>query len=63
VGSRLVPAAAACNAPAFGQYRNGGRDPWALVVLDLDGDRIAGSTFFLDTATLFPRFGLPLSLT
>jgi RNA polymerase sigma-70 factor (ECF subfamily) len=62
VGSRLVPTAA-CNAPAFGQYRNGGRDPWALVVLDLDGDRIAGSTFFLDTAALFPRFGLPMSLT
>jgi RNA polymerase sigma-70 factor (ECF subfamily) len=59
-GSRLVPTAAN-NAPAFGQYKSDG-SPWALVVLDLDGAQIAGSTFFLDTATLFPKFGLPLSL-
>ena len=60
-GSRLVPTAA-CGSPAFGQYRHGGRTPWALVVLELDGDRISGWNSFLDTATLFPRFGLPLSL-
>lgn len=59
-GSRLVPTAA-CNAPAFAQYKSDGT-PWALVVLDLEGDEIVGSTFFLDTATLFPRFGLPLQL-
>ena len=57
-GSRLVPVAANAS-PAFAQYRKGGAEPWAIVVLELDGDRIAGSTFFLDTATLFPRFGLP----
>jgi RNA polymerase sigma-70 factor, ECF subfamily len=61
-GSRLVPTAA-CSAPAFGQYRNGGAEPWALVVLDMEGDVITGSTFFLDTPTLFPRFGLPMTLT
>lgn len=60
-GSRLVPVQA-CGAPAFGQYRDGGRTPWALVVLDLDGDRIRGMTHFLDTASLFPHFGLPLQL-
>jgi RNA polymerase sigma-70 factor (ECF subfamily) len=61
-GSRLVRTAA-CNAPAFGQYRNGGAEPWALVVLELEGDAIVSSTFFLDTATLFPRFGLPMRLS
>lgn len=49
--------------PAFGQYKPaaGGRgyEPWSLQVLELDGDRIAGITFFLDTARLFPLFGLP----
>lgn len=60
-GSRLVRTSAN-GAPAFAQYRNGGADPWALVVLDLDGDRIQHSTFFLDTAHLFPAFGLPLQL-
>jgi RNA polymerase sigma-70 factor (ECF subfamily) len=60
-GSRLVRSAAN-NAPAFGQYRQDGAEPWALVVLDLEGDRIAGSTFFLDTANLFPKFGLPMQL-
>jgi RNA polymerase sigma-70 factor (ECF subfamily) len=60
-GSRLVPTAA-CGSPAFGQYRpspDGGHAPWALVVLELSGDRIAGWNSFLDTETLFPRFGLP----
>jgi RNA polymerase sigma-70 factor (ECF subfamily) len=63
-GSRLVPTAA-CGSPAFGQYRRapeGGHHPWGLVVLELDGDRIAGWSTFLDTATLFPRFGLPPAL-
>ena len=63
-GSRLVPTAA-CGSPAFGQYRpspEGGHKPWALVVLELSGDRIAGWNSFLDTASLFPRFGLPPEL-
>ena len=60
-GSRLVRTAAN-GQPAFAQYRNGGADPWALVVLELDGDRIRHSTFFLDTAHLFPKFDLPLQL-
>ncbi len=59
--SRLIPAAAN-GAPAFGQYKpspNGGWEPWSLQVLELSGDRIAGITFFLDTARFFPMFGLP----
>jgi RNA polymerase sigma-70 factor (ECF subfamily) len=63
-GSRLLPTAA-CGSPAFGQYRRdpeGGHVPWALVVLELSGDRIAGWNSFLDTENLFPRFGLPLRL-
>jgi RNA polymerase sigma-70 factor (ECF subfamily) len=63
-GSRLVPAAA-CGSPAFGQYRvnpEGGHKAWALIVLELDGDRIAGMNSFLDTESIFPRFGLPLLL-
>jgi RNA polymerase sigma-70 factor, ECF subfamily len=60
-GSRLVPTTA-CGSPAFGQYRQGGAEPWALVVLDVDGDRIRGWTSYLDTATWFPRFGLPQRL-
>ena len=62
-GSRVVPAPSANGLPAFGQYRPsgpGGRhEPWALQVLEIDGGRIAGFTAFLDTATLFPLFGLP----
>ena len=34
-------------------------EPWALQVLELSGGRIAELTFFLDTDTLFPLFGLP----
>jgi RNA polymerase sigma-70 factor (ECF subfamily) len=60
-GSRLVPTRA-CGGPAFGQYREGGRDPWALVSLELAGERIAAMTYFLDTAVLFPLFELPREL-
>lgn len=61
-GSRLVPTSACGGSPAFGQYRQGGKEPWALVVLELDGDRIAHMNYFLDTETLFPKFGLPMRL-
>jgi RNA polymerase sigma-70 factor, ECF subfamily len=63
-GSRLV-ATAACGSPAFGQYRpapEGGHRAWALIVLELSGDRIGAMTSFLDTERLFPSFGLPPAL-
>jgi RNA polymerase sigma-70 factor, ECF subfamily len=61
-GSRLVPTVAN-GSPAFGQYKPGpgGYEPWSLQVLEISGGRITGITFFLDTATLFPLFGLPPS--
>jgi RNA polymerase sigma-70 factor, ECF subfamily len=64
-GSRVLPATGANGQPAFGQYKPspaGGYDPWALQVLRLSGGRIAELTFFLDTETLFPLFGLPARL-
>jgi RNA polymerase sigma-70 factor (ECF subfamily) len=64
-GSRLVPTRAN-GLPAFGQYRPGGpgepHRPWSLVVLELSGERIVALNHFLDTALLFPRFGLPPEL-
>jgi RNA polymerase sigma-70 factor (ECF subfamily) len=62
-GSRVIPAGTANGSPAFGQYKpaeGGGYEPWALQVIELDGDRIEEFTFFLDTEVLFPLFGLPL---
>ncbi len=64
-GSRVVPVGYANGSPAFGQYKlspQGGYDPWALQVLEVSGGRIAELTFFLDTAKIFPLFGLPLHL-
>jgi RNA polymerase sigma-70 factor (ECF subfamily) len=64
-GSRLLPITAS-GSPAFAQYKpapGGGWDPWSLQVLELDGDRIAGITFFLDTERFFPLFGLPPHLS
>jgi RNA polymerase sigma-70 factor, ECF subfamily len=63
-GSRVIAVGDANGAPAFGQYKpaeNGnGYEPWALQVLELSDDgRIAELTFFLETETLFPLFGLP----
>jgi len=66
-GSRVIPAGSTANgSPAYGQYKpkeNGeGHEPWALMVLEFSGSRIAEFTFFLDVETLFPLFGLPLRL-
>ena len=64
-GSRVIPTVSANGSPAFGQYKpapGGGYEPWALQVLELSGGRIAEFTFFLDTDTLFPLFGLPARL-
>ncbi len=60
--SRLIPVGFASGRPAFGQYKpspDGGREAWALVVLELSGGLIEEFTFFLDTERLFPLFGLP----
>jgi RNA polymerase sigma-70 factor, ECF subfamily len=61
-GSRLVPTTAN-GMPAFGQYHRSesgdGYEPWALQVLEIRDGRIVGLNSFLDTARLFPRFGLP----
>lgn len=63
-GSRVIPVTPANGAPAFGHYRprvNGdGYEPWSLQVLQIEDGKIVEFTFFLDTATIFPRFGLPL---
>ena len=62
-GSVVVAVEPANGLPAFGQYKpgpGGGYVPWAIQVLEISRGRIAGLNFFLDTARLFPLFGLPL---
>jgi RNA polymerase sigma-70 factor (ECF subfamily) len=61
-GSKMIPAGTANGSPAFGQYKpdpRGGYSPWALQVVEANGDRIGELTFFLSTKRLFPLFGLP----
>jgi RNA polymerase sigma-70 factor (ECF subfamily) len=64
-GSKLVPIVAN-GAPGFAQYKpsgpDGAHEAWALQVLQLGSDgKIAGICFYLDTAHIFPLFGLPLT--
>ena len=62
-GSRVIPTVAANGAPAFGQYKpseDGGYEPWALQVLEIEDGKVVEFTFFLDTERVFPLFGLPL---
>jgi RNA polymerase sigma-70 factor, ECF subfamily len=65
-GSKVIPTVAANGSPAFGQYKPSptgvGYEPWALQVLELSAGRIVEFTFFLDTDTVFPLFGLPARL-
>jgi RNA polymerase sigma-70 factor (ECF subfamily) len=61
-GSRVIPAGSANGSPAYGQYKpsaDGGYEPWALQVIEMKDGRIGEFSFFLDTETLFPLFGLP----
>lgn len=63
-GSRLLPVEAS-GSPSFAHYHpaeDGSLAAWAIVVLELDGNRIAGWNSFLDVETLFPMFGLPLKM-
>ncbi|MBN8611158.1 MAG: RNA polymerase subunit sigma-70 [Deltaproteobacteria bacterium] len=70
-GSRLVPIALS-GVRGFAQYRRSeatprggperGHSAWALIALDVEDDRIASLTYFLDVERLFPRFALPLTL-
>ena len=65
-GSRVIPTVAANGSPAFAQYKpssvGGGYEPWALQVIEIADGRIVEFTFFLDTARVFPLFGLPAHL-
>jgi RNA polymerase sigma-70 factor (ECF subfamily) len=64
-GSRVLPAGSANGSPAYGQYKpdpEGGYAPWALQVVELSDGGIREITFFLETETLFPLFGLPAHL-
>jgi RNA polymerase sigma-70 factor, ECF subfamily len=61
-GSRMIPVGSANGSPAYGQYRpsaDGGYEPWALQVVEVEDGRIVELTFFLDTDGVFPLFGLP----
>ncbi|MBD5785651.1 sigma-70 family RNA polymerase sigma factor [Cellulosimicrobium terreum] len=63
-GSRMIPVAAN-GTFGFGQYRpapGGGHEPWALQVIEHDGERVVAINAFLDTAAWFPLFGLPARL-
>jgi RNA polymerase sigma-70 factor (ECF subfamily) len=61
-GSKVIPAGNANGMPAWGQYKPdpaGGYAPWALQLVEVSAGKVAELTFFLDTKTLFPLFGLP----
>lgn len=62
-GSKVIPTVSANGSPAFGQYKpsdtGDGYEPWALQVLEIEDGRVVEFSFFLDTETLFPLFGLP----
>ena len=61
-GSRLL-ATQANGCAAYGSYKpdGGGYKPWAIQVIEVRGDRIAGHHNFVDPS-LFAAFGLPASL-
>jgi RNA polymerase sigma-70 factor (ECF subfamily) len=65
-GSKLIPVGTANGSAAFGQYKPGADgktlEPWSIQVVELTPEGVGEITFFLDTAKLFPLFGLPMRL-
>lgn len=61
-GSRLVPVGFANGLPALVQYRQGGAEPWAVVLLEVGDRGVSSLHYFLDTEMLFPKFGVPMRL-
>jgi RNA polymerase sigma-70 factor (ECF subfamily) len=61
--SRVLSAGTANGTVAFAQYKpsetGSGYDPWALQVLELEGNHIKELTFFLEPERLLQLFGLP----
>jgi RNA polymerase sigma-70 factor, ECF subfamily len=60
-GSRLLPIEVN-GTQGYAQYKPGpdGRlEPWSIQVVEMEGGRISGLTFFLDTQRFFPLWGLP----
>jgi RNA polymerase sigma-70 factor (ECF subfamily) len=60
-GSVLVPVQAN-GVLGWGQYKpdpDGGRSPWSLQVHEVSGGKLSRLTFFINTPTVFPLFGLP----
>ena len=60
-GSVLVPVRAN-GVQAWGQYKPdpaGGYMPWGLQVHEVSGGKFSRLTFFIDSARIFPLFGLP----
>jgi len=50
---------------AWGQYKpdpRGGYQPWGLQVHEANGGKLSRLTWFIDSGTLFPLFGLPAHL-
>jgi len=62
-GSRMIAVNACGGTPAWAQYRDDGKTPWALVMIEICDTQITSMVSYLDVETLFPRFGLPLSLS
>ncbi len=63
-GSKLVRVEAS-GGHAYAQYRHlgdGRYEAWALMIAEVDGDRVAAMNSFLDVQTLFPQYGLALVL-
>jgi RNA polymerase sigma-70 factor, ECF subfamily len=63
-GSRLIPVRVN-GMPGFAQYRRserGGHDAWAVQILEFADGKLVGFNSFLEVASWFPMFGVPLRL-
>ena len=62
-GSRMTAVNACGGTPAWAQYRDNGKTPWALLMIEMNDTQITSMVSYLDVETLFPRFGLPMTLS
>ena len=58
----MIAASACGGTPAWAQYRDHGQTPWALLMSEMNHTHLKSMVSYLDVETLFPRFGLPMTL-
>ena len=58
----MIAASACGGTQAWARYHDHGRTPWALLMIEMNHTHLTSMVSYLDVDTLFPQFGLRMTL-